>query len=185
MAPSASCIGDACNGGTSGASSSVPFWGGITTSSYKLLLALHILSVIAAFGPTLIYPAITRFAQNNEGVFASRVASLPFNLNRRMFLPALIAAAVFGILLSADSSGAYDMSKPWISAAFAIVIALILDSWFLVRPAQKRLMDGLAAGEDGKDMVRGARASVAAGTGIFHVCLVIVVILMIWKPGQS
>lgn len=183
MASELGCIGDACNG-TGGDSVSLPFWGGAETSSYKLLFVLHILAIIATFGPTLLYPMITRFARSNAGEVGAKAASIPYNTNRRIFLPGLLAAAFFGVLLSADSSKAYEMSKPWVSAAFVVVIALALMSWFFLRPAQKRLIDGVAAGEDGKSIVRSAKASIAAGTGIIHLGLVTLVVLMVWKPGQ-
>jgi uncharacterized membrane protein len=177
------CFSDTCNGGTSGLSAGIPFWGGTNTNSYKILLVMHIAAVVAAFGPTLLYPMLTRMARAFPGEAGERLARIPFKLNTRMFLPALVAVAVLGMLLIADSSNTWSMSQQWISAAFAVVIALILISWFLLRPAQARLAEGLVKGDEGAAQVRSARAIIGVSTGMYHLGLVVVLCLMIWKPG--
>lgn len=166
-----------------GVTAGVPFWGGTNTSSYKMLLVLHIASVIAAFGPTLVFPILIRAARAFPGEAGERLARIPFKLNQRLFLPGVVAVAVFGMLLVADSSKIWSMSQSWVSAAFTIVIALILISWFLLRPAQGRLAEGLAKGDEGAEQVRSARAVIAAATGLYHLGLLAALCLMIWKPG--
>lgn len=178
------CLSDSCNGGTSGISAGIPFFGGVETTSYKILLVLHIVSIIAAFGPTFIFPTLLKLATKFPGDIGAKLSDVPYVINRKVFLPALILGALFGVALVVDSSDVYTMQKPWVSGAFTIVIALGLVSWFVLRPAQQRF--SAAIGKEGSDgeTLRKARAAIAASTGVVHLGLVATIALMVWKPGQ-
>ena len=95
------------------------------SNGYQLLGLLHVLSVIAAFGPLFVYPSLVRAGAGAE------VAKW----HLRLSLPALVLAWVFGMGMVGMSDNAIEMSDSWIVASLAIWVGLVVVSWFLIRPS--------------------------------------------------
>jgi uncharacterized membrane protein len=135
----------------------------VDSGVYKVLFLLHIVAIVAAFGPALLYPVLGRHRAN-------KVAA---ETNQRISLPALVLAGLFGMGLLGASDKVYKFSQAWVSAALLVWILLIVDCAVLLRPA-------LVAAADGDE-----RAAARAGifTGLLHLGLVVLLVLMIWKPG--
>jgi uncharacterized membrane protein len=131
------------------------------SNGYELLGLLHILSVIAAFGPLFIYPSLVRAGAGAE------VAKW----HLRLSLPALVLAWVFGMGLVGLSDDLFEMSDGWIVASLLVWVVLVLVSWFLIRPSLS-------------DSSERARSMLSAGIGITHVGLVVMLWLMVFKPGM-
>jgi hypothetical protein len=130
------------------------------STGYEVVALLHILSAIAAFGPLFIYPSMIRAGAGTE------VAKW----HVRLSLPALVLAGVFGIGLVGMSDDAIEMSEGWIVAAIVAWAAVVAVSWFLVRPSITGTSEQ-------------ARSMLGAGIGITHLGLVVLLWLMVFKPG--
>ena len=132
------------------------------STGYKILGLLHVIAVVVAFGPLFLYPALHRAGQTQT------IA----RLHLMMALPALVLVWVLGMGLVGMSDDAIEMSETWIVLSLIGWVLLMVVSWFMIRPA---LEDTSAA----------ARGRLASGVGITHLLLVVIVILMIWKPGSN
>jgi uncharacterized membrane protein len=131
------------------------------SNGYELLGLLHILSVIAAFGPLFVYPSLVRAGAGAE------VA----RWHLRLSLPALVLAWVFGMGLVGASDDLIEMSDGWIIASLLVWVILVVVSWFLIRPSLS-------------DSSERARSLLSAGIGITHVGLIVMLWLMVFKPGM-
>jgi len=129
-----------------------------TTSGYRILGLLHILSAIAAFGPLFLYTPLKK---------AGETAAIA-KLHLRLVMPALVLMWVFGMGLA--GVGEWKMSSPWLSASIIIWLLAVGVNWFLVRPSLS-------------DDSPSATSKLAAGIGVTHLSLVVGLVLMIWKPG--
>ena len=130
------------------------------SDGYEILGILHILAVIIAFGPVFFYPSLQR---------AGAGPTLA-KLHLRLVLPALALAWVFGMGLVGASDSLWEMSQTWVWLALIGWVALMLVSWFLIRP-------GLTDTSDR------ARSKMAAGVGATHLLLIVMLYLMVFKPG--
>jgi hypothetical protein len=130
------------------------------SDGYQIVGLLHVLAVIIAFGPLFVYPSLQR---------ADAGATLA-KLHLRLVLPALALAGVLGVALVEMSDDAWEFSQTWVVLALIGWVALMLVSWFLIRPSLT----------DGSDQ---ARAKMASGIGVTHVLLIVMLYLMIFKPG--
>jgi hypothetical protein len=132
----------------------------------KLVGLLHIASVVAAFGPVLVYPTMRK---------AGDAASVA-RLHMRLVMPALFLMWVFGMGLAGLSKpdGAdepvYKVSETWLALAVVDWLILMAIGWFLIRPSITDSSDS-------------ANARFSAGVGLTHLGLVVGLVLMIWKPG--
>jgi hypothetical protein len=131
------------------------------SDGYQVVGILHILAVIIAFGPVFFYPSLQR---------AGAGPTLA-KLHLRLVLPALALAWVFGMALVGMSEDVFEFSQTWIWLALIGWVALMLVSWFLIRP-------GLTDASDE------ARAKMAAGVGTTHLLLIVMLYLMVFKPGR-
>lgn len=127
---------------------------------YRLMGLVHIASVVAAFGPVLVYPTLRRTGD------PSTVA----RLHMRVTFPALVVLWVAGMGLA--GMGELKMSQLWLSLSIVVWVALIAASWFLIRPALTATDTATAS-------------KLSAGVGITHLGLIVGLVLMIWKPGLT
>ena len=97
-------------------------------------------------------------------------------LHLRMTLPALAVTWALGMGLVGMSKpdgsdvAIFKMSQTWIVLALIAWAILMLVSWFMIRPA---LSDDSPT----------ARGRLASGVGISHLLLVVLLYLMVFKPG--
>lgn len=136
------------------------------TTASKILGVLHIASVVAAFGPLLVYPTLRR----------AGAAGALARLHMRVVMPAMLVMWVFGMGLAGVSKpeGAddpvYHLSETWLALAVVDWVVLMAVGWFLIRPALR-------------DTGEAATARLSAGIGVTHLGLAIGLVLMVWKPG--
>ena len=77
---------------------------------------------------------------------------------------------VLGMGLVGMSDDVWEMTQTWILLSLIGWVILMLVSWFLIRPA---LTDTSAT----------PRSRMASGIGVTHLLLVVILYLMIFKPG--
>lgn len=146
------------------------------STTYQIILLLHLISAVAAFGPLLAYPLIAR-----AGVAAGAAGALTRSTTY-LVLPGQIGLFVLGILLVTSSDGAIEFSETWISIAFLLSLAAIAIVAFLLLPLQRRIASfaDRAGGESAtEDLVK--RSGMI--TGVLHLLLVLSLIVMVWQPG--
>lgn len=131
-----------------------------TSTGYRILGLLHIITAISAFGPVLLYPGLKKAGETKT------IARLHMMLT----FPSLVLLWVFGMGMA--GVGELSMSDPWLSVSIIVWAALVTVSWLMIRPA--------IADDSPKAISR-----MAAGSGITHLGLVIALVLMIWKPGSG
>jgi hypothetical protein len=132
------------------------------SDGYQIVGVLHVLAVIAAFGPLLAYPSLRR---------AGDVPGLA-KLHMRISLPALLLVWVLGMALVGMSKDNFDMSQTWIVLSLIGWVVLMVVSWFLIRPAIT-------------DTSEDATKRFSAGIGITHLLMIVILFLMVFKPGAG
>jgi hypothetical protein len=130
------------------------------STGYQIVGLLHILGAIVAFGPLFFYPALQR----------AGAAPTVAKLHLRLSLPALAITWVLGMALVGMSDEVWSMSQTWIVLALIAWVILMVVSWFMIRPALVDTSDS-------------ARGRLASGIGITHLLLIVLLYLMVFKPG--
>jgi uncharacterized membrane protein len=132
------------------------------STGYQILGLLHVLAVIAAFGPLFFYPMLQKAG---AGPTIARI-------HLRLTLPALALVWVLGMGLVGMSDDAIEMSETWIVLGLIGWVILMVISWFLIRPA---LTDSSPA----------AQGRLGMAIGITHLLLIVQLYLMVFKPGSD
>ena len=146
--------------------------GQVGSGVYNLLLILHILAVVVAFAPAVVHPLVGRRLVGDEGALR-RFSGATSNNTRTVHLPALLAVGVLGMGLVGVSGGAYEFSDAWIAISLLLWLAIGGVISALVLPGER----GTAEGEPG------AASKVQLGGAICTVLFLVVLTLMVVKPG--
>lgn len=134
---------------------------GITSIGFRILLLVHVLAAVIAFGGNFIQPMLQRGGTDNTGLA---------KVNKFIQLPALIVLFVAGAgavgMSKVQGVAVFQFSQTWVSIAFVVaIVACVLQ--YLVAQAYEK---------DNTSIV-------APLTGGLHICLIVALYLMIWKPG--
>jgi len=141
----------------------------LNSTGYKIVLLIHVLAVIVGFAPLWLPPVMVRLTAAGDKAAADglEVSILRFSL------PGIGLAGILGFGLAGMSEKYYKMSQTWLSIAAVLWVVLLALLFFVARPAIKAFRDGDAA----------ARGRIMMVTGISHLILVVMLYLMIFKPG--
>jgi hypothetical protein len=137
---------------------------------YKLVFLLHVASFVVAFAPVV----VGLLPGDGAATTTLRAAG------RTIYAPALILTGLFGILLILLSDEVWEFSDLWVSLAFLLWIAMNGVFHGLILPQLRgRGTRGGGTRGGGTTAIDLERA-----TQILTVLFLIMLYLMIWKPGR-
>jgi hypothetical protein len=156
---------------------------------YNLSVFVHVSAVVVGFGATFAEALCFPVAQRMGARYLPYVHNLQLAINQRLAGPALGVILLTGIYQTID--GDWGFGSFWISATFAIVIALgaLLGAYFV--PTDRRLAamaerelaaPGAADGPLSAEYQAAARREGAVGA-LAGGLVLLAVFLMITKPG--
>jgi uncharacterized membrane protein len=155
-------------------------------SLFELSVFVHIAAVVVGLGSTFAESLMFPVAPKLDSRHLPYVHRLQLAINQRLATPALAVILLTGIYQTIE--GDFSFGDPWISATFAIVIALgaLLGAYFV--PADRRLGAmaerelATGASELSDEYQQSARKEGIAGA-IAGVLVLVAVFLMVVKPG--
>jgi uncharacterized membrane protein len=151
---------------------------------YDVVLAVHILAVVLAFGSTFAYPVIDAYVRKSSPDDLATFHRFQVVLARRLIQPAMFVVLAAGLYLALDR---YDLGETWISSAFAILIFMFGFAEAVFIPGEKRLAalaerDRLGGGGLSTEYESQARRIAIAGS-IWLLLVIAVIFIMTLKPG--
>jgi hypothetical protein len=169
---------------------------GIDTTAYKIVLLLHILCAIVGFGTVFLNGLYGREAKRRPGPggLAITEANLTVSGIAEYFIYAVF---ILGLALVGMSDKAWTFGQTWIWLATVLYLVGIGISHGVLFPNAKRMKELsaelVAAGPPPEgappgpppqvvEMERRGKTLGAASTAL-HLLLVVILVLMIWKPG--
>lgn len=157
---------------------------GLAGWAYLLVLFLHVLTVIVGFGGVMLNGLWGKTLSRTTGEAAAVLANTLYRVSK--FAEWFIyAVPVFGILAIVLSDEAHKFSAPWVSASFALYIVGIGVSHGLLMPAVRQLVGFAEAGNPATPERAAAEKKVAAMSGVLHLILAVILLLMVFGPSTS
>ncbi len=143
------------------------------TALYKALFLGHMVAFLIAFAPAVINPILgAQVKKDGEGVLLAVSRHMADN-GRRIHFPALIVLGGLGLAMVLVSDPAWAFDQAWVSLALLGWLALCGVVSAVILPNERKMADGDLAAE----------SKVAMGGQIATVLLLVMLYLMIWKPG--
>jgi uncharacterized membrane protein len=155
----------------------------LAVTFYDVVLTVHILAVVVAFGVVFAYPVIDAQVRRAGPADLAALHRLHVVLARRLITPAMTVVLLAGLYLALDR---WSLGDPWISATFAILIVLFGLTGAVLTPADVRLAelaerDAKAGGGPSAEYEREAQRANAFG-GLALLLVIVAIFLMVAKP---
>lgn len=156
--------------------------------AYLLLLLVHILAVLAAFGGVLAQTIVVRRAFAVEPRSRADALAIADVAGRMIAGPSFVLAGLMGMSMVLFGQP-WEFSQTWISIAFVLWIAGIANAVLLIDPTSKAmagLAAKIAAGDEGDEAtLQSLRGRIGMATGFGHLLILALVVVMIWgSSGQ-
>ncbi|MHB1171881.1 MAG: DUF2269 family protein [Lacisediminihabitans sp.] len=149
-----------------------------------LFNALHVVASVFIIGPMAILP-MTGMRAIRAGQ-AGQVTTLAKSVYVFSLLSIVVAFFGFGALGVSNPKDHYSFSSPWIWISLVLYAVALLLNLFVVVPALRSAAGALTVDKASAAPTPGAKvpgySRVAMGSGIVSLLLVLVVVLMVWKP---
>ena len=149
-----------------------------------LLNVLHVVGAVFIVGPMAILPMSGLRALRADN--PSEVATLAKSTRVFSLLSLVVVVLGFGVMGMSDTSDHFTFTTPWILTSVIVYFCALLLSLFQVVPAMHRAsMKGNATSSlpgAASTASNNGYAAIAAGSGIVSFLLVVIVVLMVWKP---
>ena len=128
---------------------------------------------MVAFAPAFAHPLIERQTRSLDAPSRGVVLGFLAQNSRRVYAPALILVGLFGFGLQGMSDGAWKFSQTWLWLAAVVWVAMNGVLHAMLLPGEKALASGDEA----------ARKRVDTGGMIITLLLIVMLYLMVFKPG--
>jgi uncharacterized membrane protein len=138
------------------------------STGYKIVLILHIIFVVVAFGGLFVAPMLSRVEGAARSVAVGMVGYV-----QRIAIPAALLAGLLGFALVGMSDKEFEFSQSWVGIAILLWLGEIALFFLGILPMEKKI----AAGDEA------AARQLPMFTGISHLLLLVLVYLMVFKPG--
>ncbi|MGH2686894.1 MAG: DUF2269 family protein, partial [Actinomycetota bacterium] len=106
---------------------------GTADTAYGIVLFLHLLAVIAGFGPTFVYPVYASMAKKRPGPEGVAINETTLEIAKR-FEYAIYLVPILGIVLVLLSDDAIEFSDVWVSVSFLVYFVALGISLGLHQP---------------------------------------------------
>lgn len=158
---------------------------GVDTVLYKLALVLHLLTVIVGFGGMFIAGFYGNEARSRPGAEGLAVAETTLKVTGMAPTMAVYTVPILGILLILLSDDTWKFSEAWISLSLLLYIVLVALAVTVQVPAIRKMV-AVRQGAAGAQplQMRAEEKKVAAVSGIVNLLWVVVLFLMVFKPGH-
>ena len=145
----------------------------IDDTPYRIVLLLHILTAMASIAPVFAHPFLSKQSETLDNENQKLLLGFMASNSARIYAPALVVTGLLGFALVGMSDSFFALSQGWLVAAFVVWIALNGVLHGALIPAERRWASGDST----------AQSRVDALGGLMTMLMLIMLYLMIFKPG--
>jgi uncharacterized membrane protein len=153
---------------------------------FTILLVLHILGAVVGIGSTYAFSILGPNAGKASPEGAMTLLMSMMDIEKKIVTPVvLFTQPLTGVLLIFESGRNHNFfSHTWLWVALLLYAFIIYGSYLINTPATHRMVDAMKAGTAGTpEFLKDLKKTQTLGP-IFGVLGVIIVVLMVWKPGD-
>lgn len=150
----------------------------LAITSYQVVLAVHIMAVVLAFGVTFSYPILYPFLARNHPQALGPVHEAQERIGKLLIVPASVLALLTGLYLAIDRE---LLDRIWVQIPMAILIILLGLSGAFFSPAERRAAE-LARNPESPEYQAVAGKIAKVGT-LSSVLVLVAIFFMTAKPG--
>ncbi len=151
---------------------------------YDIVLFVHVLTVVLAFGVTFTYPLLDAHLRKAHPGDLVALHRMQIFLTRSLITPMMVVVLAAGLYLALDR---WSLGDGWISATFAILIVLFGLAGAVFAPLERRCLQlaerDLRDGSGRSDEYERVARRLALFGALAALLVVGAIFLMVAKPG--
>jgi len=159
----------------------------LAASAYEIILAVHVMAVVVAFGVTFAYPIMFGVAARTDPRGLPLMHRVEYTIERYLINPGLLLVLAAGIFLASDGHRWSEFFVQWGLGAAVVIGALV---GAVMIPTAKRAEEAarrdVAAASDGpvemSEEYRGLVRRLSTVGTLLSVLVLITILFMVLKP---
>ena len=150
----------------------------LAITSYQVVLAVHVMAIVLAFGVTFSYPVLYPFLTRNHPQALGPIHEAQERIGKLLIMPFSVLALLTGIYLAVDGE---HFDRVWVQVPMAILIILLGLGGAFFSPMERKAGE-LAANPESSEYqaVVGKVAKVGAVSSLL---VLVAIFFMVAKPG--
>ena len=157
----------------------------LAASFYEVIVAVHIMAVVIAFGVIFAYPFIFAVAARVDPKALPLLHRIEYTIERWLINPGLLLVVVAGIYLASDAHRWSEFFVQWGLGASIVIGALVGSVMIPTAKRAERLArvaaEGPPPGEPGADYLALARRLSATGA-LLSLLVLVTILFMVIQP---
>lgn len=164
----------------------------VQSGAYKFVLVLHIVTAVFGFGAVVLNGVYGRLAMKARGAEGLAISEANYTVNK-VAEKIIYLVPLFGIGLVGMSDKAWSYGQAWIWLSLVLYVGILGAEHAVLIPSHRRVNElsrelaGAGARTTGPppqvaEIESLGRRMAATGT-VMDIALVVIVALMVWKPG--
>jgi hypothetical protein len=145
-------------------------------SAYSVILAVHIMGVVLAYGLTLTYPVLIPYVRRHNPEALRGVHAVQHVLNQRLTGPGTAVVLAAGIYLASDS---HQWDQPFVGVGLASILLIGAIGGAIITPAARKMIELAGTPEYEPVYRRYMRAEAFLG-----LVVLVAIFFMAAKPGS-
>lgn len=146
---------------------------------YDVILSVHIIAIVLAFGVTFAYPILMPFIGRNHPQVLGPIHEAQERIGRYLIMPAGTVALASGLYLAADAD---VFGEVWVQVPMTILIILLGLGGAFFSPKERRAAE-LARQDPGGAEYRAISGQIAKVGAASSLLVLVAIFFMTAKPG--
>lgn len=146
---------------------------------YDVILSVHIIAIVLAFGVTFAYPILMPFIGRNHPQALGPIHEAQERIGRYLIMPAGTVALASGLYLAADAD---VFGEVWVQVPMTILIILLGLGGAFFSPKERRAAE-LARQDPGGAEYRAISGQIAKVGAASSLLVLVAIFFMTAKPG--
>jgi len=156
---------------------------GVDDTAYEVVKTLHILLAIVGFGTVMLAGIYGKAAGTRLGPVGRGIAETNAKANKVaeycIYLVPLLGFALIGM-----SDKAYTFKQTWVTVSIGLYVLALVGSLVVLQPAEKRFV-ALSCDPANQAECDALGKRLAAVGGILNLIMIVILFLMVAKPGLA
>lgn len=146
---------------------------------YDVVVAVHVMAIVVAFGITFAYPVLFPFLARNHPQALAPIHEAQERIGKFLITPFATLALLTGIYLASDAD-LFD--RAWVQVPMAILIVLLGLGGAFFAPQERKAAE-LARQDPGSAEYRAVVGRVSKVAALASLLVLVAIFLMVTKPG--
>lgn len=155
-----------------------------TVTAYSIVLAVHVMAIVIAFGVTFAYPVLVPFIARLHPIALAPLHAAQDRIGKLLITPFATLALLSGIYLAADRD-LFD--RVWVQVPMGILIVLLGLGGAFFSPRERRAAEiarrDAEAGTGPSPEYRALSAQIAKVGALASLLVLVAIFFMVTKPG--